>query len=519
MLDLTQYKMLMLAALTGYAGTLLRGIPTQIINFCFYWFGYTISTATDIGWDSYMGLYMGIRKIVPKYKKYYNHMGSIMKIKRSMNMYINVDSKIDGYNYLTEEEQNIINNRTSSSSRFDFLNINKKQIHCYIDAIKQLPSGSHLIYLGNFTWIRIFAATEYKQNSQQQNGSRPAYGPQQDDPNPVNHKISIALFGFDAKKYMKVFKDTEKWWTDYMSGDLFKENVAINNVVDLIKYYNQSMENKFTEIIQSYSGGFETNYYKPNRTMDSIFLDNKNEILNAFKSFLTLDTLRKYQSLEIPYKLNVLLYGKPGTGKTSLLYALANELTVNKQFRIVADPVAVKNKIFTNGGLIPYDFDPSDVSYNEKIVNILPNFHFKLNAFNVIEEIDTLFSSITTINREKDNGKTSFEDLLSNSTGNLKAILEWLDGSTTPFGNVCICTTNYIEKLDPALIRRFDYIFHIDGISNETVEEMLKYYGFDHSILNKFQKEDYVMDNGLVNPSKLSNLLIKEMKGDIHESI
>lgn len=144
---------------------------------------------------------------------------------------------------------------------------------------------------------------------------------------------------------------------------------------------------------------------------------------------------------------------------------------------------------------------------------IYQELEFKVRRLNIIEELDTMFGLSLSGNRENASSTNhSFEDLLSNSSGKLKTILEWLDGSKTPFGNICVCTTNHIERLDPAIVRRFDYIFHIDGITDDVVDEMLAYYGFDRKILEKLNKEDYMMDNNLINPSKLSNLLIKEMK-------
>ena len=505
MFNFDQYKMLMLAALTGYVGTLLNGIPTKIKNFIFYWFGYTISTSTDIGWDSYMGVYMGVRKVVPQHKKYYNHMGALMTIGGSR-LYLNSNMIIDGYEYLTDEEKNFLDHENDDKSIFRFMKSHNRRNY-NLNKIKALPKGSHLIYLGKLTWINISALVTYKQNTT--SSSYATIEPKQQQ---VNHQIDISIFGIQKSKYMQIFKDSENYWMDYFNGNLKQEEKEVKNFDDLQKVLCLSNQTPYLNITSLKPGGARSYINKPKRDFNSIFINNKQDIINAFDQFLNIQTIKKYKKLQIPYKLNILLYGKPGTGKTSLLYALINEFTTTQTGYIIEDLDCVLYDPLNEGVINPV-FDCTSPMFNSELFNDLPNLKFKVHRLNIIEELDTMFGLSLSGNRENtSNNNRSFEDLLSNSSGKLKTILEWLDGSKTPFGNICVCTTNHIERLDPAIVRRFDYIFHIDGITDDVVDEMLAYYGFDRKILEKLNKEDYIMDNNLINPSKLSNLLIKEMK-------
>ena len=63
------------------------------------------------------------------------------------------------------------------------------------------------------------------------------------------------------------------------------------------------------------------------RSINTIHLNGEDrkmlDYINKFKMKATKD---KYKKRGIPYKLNILLEGYPGTGKTSLIFVIASEL-------------------------------------------------------------------------------------------------------------------------------------------------------------------------------------------------
>ena len=123
----------------------------------------------------------------------------------------------------------------------------------------------------------------------------------------------------------------------------------------------------------------------------------------------------KYLQYGIPYKRNYLFEGLPGTGKTSLIFVLASYFNMN---------IAIIN----------FGLTIDDATFM-KSVSKLPD-----DCFLVLEDIDALFV-------ERKPGD-SHKSMVSFS-----GILNTLDGLARRDKQVTFLTTNYISKLDNALIR------------------------------------------------------------------
>jgi ATPase family associated with various cellular activities (AAA) len=178
----------------------------------------------------------------------------------------------------------------------------------------------------------------------------------------------------------------------------------------------------------------------PPRTMQSVSLpeEQKERIIADLKQFLSSE--EQYNNLAIPWHRAYMFEGPPGTGKTSLAKALANEFNLDLWYASLADLSA-------------------ESSLMELLNAVGPR------SILLLEDIDTI--KITHDRDGADQGKI-----------NLGSLLNVLDGVATPHGLITVMTTNYFEKLDGALTRagRMDMVERIDYASYNTIKAMYTHF-------------------------------------------
>ncbi|RDB27534.1 putative mitochondrial chaperone BCS1-A [Hypsizygus marmoreus] len=178
--------------------------------------------------------------------------------------------------------------------------------------------------------------------------------------------------------------------------------------------------------------------YKARRPLSSIVLMEGvlESLVEDAQEFL--NTEDWYTEAGIPYRRGYLLYGPPGTGKTSTIYALAGELGLE----IYALPLS--------SGFV-------DDAYLQKAASSIPK-----NAILLIEDIDCAFPSrddadeedVTTY-QEEDYGMVIPSPFPSGrkSAVTLSGLLNVIDGIGSEEGKLFFATTNYVDRLDSALLR------------------------------------------------------------------
>jgi SpoVK/Ycf46/Vps4 family AAA+-type ATPase len=166
-------------------------------------------------------------------------------------------------------------------------------------------------------------------------------------------------------------------------------------------------------------------------TRDEVFLAEslKKEIYRSIDEFFT-DSGSFFKTYDIPYKRGILLYGKPGNGKTTLVKSIANSITA---------PVAY------------WQITEHTSSYS--VHEVFSTINRMTPMVLVIEDIDSMPLEVRSV------------------------FLNTLDGATSKEGIFLIGTTNYPEKIDPALINRsgrFDRAYEIKLPTKELRMDYLK---------------------------------------------
>ena len=215
------------------------------------------------------------------------------------------------------------------------------------------------------------------------------------------------------------------------------------------------------------------------RNIDTLFYkdDIKEELINYIDSFFKNRAI--YEKRNIAFKTGILLYGEPGTGKSSLANAIASKYGLN----IVLVNIST--------------FDKLDVQTLTSCFNADDKTYLCL-----LEDIDTLYN----INREGE------ETVDKDDKKVINKLLQFLDSNSSPDNVIFVATTNYVEKLDDALLRegRFGKKFYIGPITEVEARKMIK--SFDctdemmENILSKIEDKDHI------NQSKLQGLILDEFK-------
>ena len=156
---------------------------------------------------------------------------------------------------------------------------------------------------------------------------------------------------------------------------------------------------------------------KLRRDINSVILQNglMERIQEDIKEFIT--SREWYREMGIPHHRGYLLYGPPGSGKTSIVHAMASQL-------------------FCDVHVLSLASDMNDKKLGMLMANI------DERSIVLIEDIDCVFT------KRSKNTDTGVSDNVTFS-----GLLNALDGVTSSEGRILFMTTNHVDQLDAALIR------------------------------------------------------------------
>tara|TARA_Y200000002_G_scaffold366321_1_gene357162 strand:+ start:2915 stop:4108 length:1194 start_codon:yes stop_codon:yes gene_type:complete len=262
-----------------------------------------------------------------------------------------------------------------------------------------------------------------------------------------NHPPTLLVLSIesDCENYTEFFE------TGFMQ-DLYKKSKIWHMTNVLGEPYDES---NYFEVYTFNDGYWDLKKGNRIREENTLFLNGKmsTRLLSKISKFNQPETKKLYRRLNIPYKLNILLHGPPGTGKTSFIELTASRLRRNIKFMQITPSI-------------------TDEKFSTAVSQLGDN------DILVCEDIDCLF----TDRKDSDSKKNAmtFSGLLNS--------LDGINGGKN--GLIVFMTTNYKCRLDSALTRpgRVDITEEFRYMDYDCLKKMVSFYFEDKFCNDKFQK-------------------------------
>jgi chaperone BCS1 len=225
-------------------------------------------------------------------------------------------------------------------------------------------------------------------------------------------------------------------------------------------------------------GNWKTSKVGVARSLQSVILerDLKNRIFDDIKAFVAAEDW--YLKRGIPYRRGYLLYGIPGSGKTSFITALAGELRLNI-YGILIVPPPLLLLSFSSSFLFTFFFLSSPSLFLTLFVSLAINLSSPImtddmlsdlmtstsaSCILLLEDIDAAFSSdsdpsVSSASSVPPSSSSSTAPASASAPARLKSqvsyagLLNALDGVAAQEGRIVFMTTNHPERLSPSLVR------------------------------------------------------------------
>ncbi|KAI0769155.1 P-loop containing nucleoside triphosphate hydrolase protein [Irpex lacteus] len=238
--------------------------------------------------------------------------------------------------------------------------------------------------------------------------------------------------------------------------DILARNHAVLNelLLEAKKIYHEAQAHLISVFVSETAGNWRHVASRPKRPMKSIVLDPgmKDLLLDDAKDFLQSEEW--YAERGIPFRRGYLLYGAPGSGKTSMIHSLAGELGLDVYIislsRAGLDDTSLSALIADLPRRCIALMEDIDAAFHHGLTRDLDDEQDDKEEGDEHKKHDS--------DREKE--RASVSSPLSRVT--LSGLLNALDGVGAQEGRILYATTNRYSALDPALCRPGRMDLHIE---------------------------------------------------------
>lgn len=231
---------------------------------------------------------------------------------------------------------------------------------------------------------------------------------------------------------------------------------------DLVDEFSYKFMPGRQNILRWTAHGWEVYSALDRRELSTVIIDQfvKDQLVAEIKDFF--ENEQRWTSKGLPYKKTIVLHGVPGTGKTSLIKGIATHFALNVcrlNLSSISDEMleGALASLPSRSLLAIEDFDSTKATHARKGVK---------------SGVKKESSEAAIGNKDGDKGQIDlFSDMLT-----LSGILNAFDGIASLHGSLIFLSTNALDQIDPALLRkgRVDRIIEIKPLTHKEVVQYIE---------------------------------------------
>jgi ATP-dependent 26S proteasome regulatory subunit len=403
----------------------------------------------------------------------------------------------------------VTNFELSTSYKAIFHKIMKNKIN--IDSIIEVLSsasywGGNNVnnYIVNETSSIINLDKDVKANFKFQRNVNASLDPKQEASKEDKIILIVSSSKYQTHELLDIISDIER---EYIKDKRVNDNGDLYFIRKEIDQQTKDLDTKSNN-----KNKYHLHVLNTYKAFNNIFFEDKKTLLKKTDYFLNNEN--EYKRKGIPYSLGFLFFGEPGCGKTSCIKALAN-YTKRHVVEINLNSIRTCSEFiqqFQNE-----NYNETYIPSNKKII-ILEDIDCMAEIVQSRKKHDErLLRSYSNTNDFSDNSDSDINTATNSSSSSfcgpcvkwkpdkdkdkltLSCILNTIDGVYEQYGLIVVITTNYVDRLDEALIRpgRIDVKINFTKCTKKMFYDIVEHF-YDKKI-----NKDIIFEDNKYSPAEI----------------